>query len=269
MLLPRGPPEPVPTTTTTTSKPTTTETTPTTPKTTQRTATTPTTTSKTTTSSVASPTATRTATLPEVGYLSPSGLADLVKVATSMTYQWTSDAEVWRYSYEVLGEETVEGVGTWKVKVQFTNEETQDFTVWISQIDGAVKQAEVGGSTVTGEMAGYMEGTLGVLMVPFVAFGGYGWAWQEYWRVPSDIGIVTYQGSETESLGPTSLTVEKFRFDPNPLYEAAKDTKYVEWGFAKLDDLGIATHWKVENKKGEVLIFDLVSVTLAPSVLSG
>jgi len=186
-----------------------------------------------------------------------------------MTYRWTSDAEVWSYSYEVLGEETVEGVPTWKVKVQYANEETQDFTVWISQIDGAVKQAEVGGSTVTGEMAGYMQGMLGLLMVPFATFGGYGWAWQEYWKVSSEVGVVTYQGSETKSFGPTTLAVEKFRFDPNPLYEPAKDTKYVEWVFAKIGNFGFATHFKAENKKGEVFTFDLVSVTLAPGVLSG
>lgn len=186
-----------------------------------------------------------------------------------MTYKWTSGEGVWQYSYEVLGEELVEGVATWKVRVQFANEEMQNLTIWVSQVDGVVKQAEVGGTRITGEMLKSFQAMLGALMVPFTAFGGYSWAWQEYWKVPSDVGVVTYQGSQTQTFGITTLTVDKFKFVPNPLYEPAKDTNYVEWGFAKMGDLGIATHFKVENKKGEVFAFDLVSVTLAPSVLSG
>ena len=116
---------------------------------------------------------------------------------------------------------------------------------------------------MTGEMAKNFEGMVGFLVVPFTTVGGYDWAWHEYWNLPANVGVVTYQERQTQSFGPTALTVEKFRFDPNPAYEPAKDMKYVEWGFAKLDSLGIATHFKVENKNGEVFAFDLVSLTRA------
>jgi len=273
MLLPKGPPQP--TTTTTTAKLTTTEMTPTTTSKTASSATSLTATKttaitpETTTKPTETVETTSTATLPEIGYVTPQNMKDLVVVATSMTYRWTSDAEVWRYSYEVLNEETVEGVATWKIKIEFANEETQNFTIWVSQVDGVAKQAEFDGTTVTGEMLKSFQAMLGALMLPLTVFGGYNWAWREYWNLPSDVGVVTYEGSQPQTFGPTTLTVDRFKFVPNPLYEPAKDMNYVEWNFAKTGNLGIATHFKGENKEGEVFAFDLVSVTLAPAVLSG
>jgi len=149
------------------------------------------------------------------------------------------------------------------VKVSFANGETQDLTVWVSQVDGSVVQVEMDGEIMTGEMAKSFEGMVGLLVMPFTTVGGYDWAWHEYWNLAASVGVVTYQGSQMQSFGPTTLIVEMFRFDPNPAYEPAKDMKYVEWGFAKLDSLGIATRFKVEMKSGEVFTFELVRVTLA------
>lgn len=269
VLLPKGPSEPTATTTPTTTTPTAT-------KTITETETETTTKTAETTTSVTSPTATETetpvtttettettspVTFPEIEYAPPSDVTDLLGVAKSMRYQWTSAEDVARYSFEVLGEESIGGVATWKVKVQFTNDDTQEFTVWISQVDGVIQQVETDGNILTGEMAKNFQAMVALLMLPFVSFEGYSWAWQEYWKLSSDVGVVTYQGSQTQSFGPTTLSVQKFRFEPNPLYEPAQDVKYVEWGFAQLDSIGVVTHFKVEENTGEVFRFDLVSVT--------
>lgn len=269
VLLPKGPVEPTATTTPTTTTPTAT-------KTITETATETTTITAETTPSVTSPTATETetpatttettettsaVTLPEIEYAPPGDVTDLLRIAKSMRYQWTSAEDVARYSYEVLGEESIGAVVTWKVKVQFTNDDTQEFTVWISQVDGVIQQAEVNGDILTGEMAKNFQAMVALLMLPFLSFEGYSWAWQEYWKLPGNVGVVTYQGSQTQSFGPTTLSVQKFRFEPNPAYEPAQNVKYVEWGFAQLDSIGVATHFKVEEKTGEVFRFDLVSVT--------
>ncbi len=268
VLLPKGPSEPTAATTPTTATPATKTITETATETTTITAETATSGTSATATETETPVAmtettetTSAVTLPEIEYAPPSDVTDLLEVAKSMRYQWTSAEDVARYSYEVLGEESIGGVATWKVNVQFTNDDTQEFTVWISQVDGVIKQVETDGNILTGEMAKNFQAMVAVLMLPFVSFEGYGWAWQEYWKLPSDVGVVTYQGSRTQSFGPTTLSVQKFRFEPNPAYEPAQNVKYVEWGFAQLDSIGVVTHFKVEEKTGEVFRFDLVSVT--------
>ena len=96
-------------------------------------------------------------------------LADLLNYIPSIEIKIT-DYEGFdgAFGYEVVGEETINDIPTWKVESKFGESgEEETYTIWAAKSDGVIQQAEIEGEMFTGTIASMLgNATFSFWMVP-------------------------------------------------------------------------------------------------------
>ncbi|MCS7105412.1 MAG: hypothetical protein NZ954_07635 [Thermofilaceae archaeon] len=149
-----------------------------------------------------------------------SRVVNLLNNVKSSEYRISnSEGEEVRVAYQILGEETVMGEESWKVKWSFRSiGEEVTVNLWISKSTGRTLQLEMNGELLSGEAAESIG--LQVLNIWF------GWIEQQSevfkmeeagkWLELTSQGRLLYLGSELRALGPSQLLVHKWRWEGYP-----------------------------------------------------
>jgi len=119
------------------------------------------------------------------------------------------------FRYEIVGDENVEGVDTWKVDFFIGEEETEtNYTIWVDKASGLTVKTFSDGMEMTGLMAN-ITGTIVFSMFNLVINS----LWDMYslqnlneWESVA-YGSINSLGTEIQQFGPTSLTVTGVEYE--------------------------------------------------------
>lgn len=195
-------------------------------------------------------------TAPQYTIVEIKNLKDLLSLVSSMEYRYTVNGNtIIVGSFEVTGSETVDGQECWVLDISYGQYQGK---VWVSKADGSVVKAVSDGESgeVTKKIA---EGFLGSFISFFTAAHP---VWYHYWQVPTDVGTITPIGSETVQLGPTTLTVNKYRLDPSPQFKQDTGLESEEVWFAVLPQNKLLFVKVIMiTEEGETIVWELTSIS--------
>ena len=139
-------------------------------------------------------------------------LSDMLGFVSSIEIHLTSDSggssATSIFSYELIGEELIEGSQAWKLNITMGDVwDLEDLTLWVDKASGDSVKIYQDGETYTGMMAN-MTGSMILLMFNVFTnlLAGYSYETMESFE-SSAYGTVTRLGTETHTYGPTTLTI--------------------------------------------------------------
>ncbi len=192
-------------------------------------------------------------------------LSDILEHIYSIDINYTSDDETGHFSYNVLGEETVDGNPAWKIEATFGEyEDEQSLTIWVDKNTGRTIKADIEGQTFTGSLAEvYGNATLGFFTGFIYAYWNQ-WTYQEILEYRgTEYGTVTPLGSKTQTFGPTPLKSWGVRYEG--LVPNEQNIRYdLEVWYAPTDFGGVMTYMSItvtEQEEHDVEI-ELQSIEL-------
>jgi hypothetical protein len=142
-------------------------------------------------------------------------LSDILNYIRAIETQLTDYEEnIVSFNYEIVGEEQIDNIPTWKVEVKFGEEgDETEYTLWVSKSTGETLKAEIEGNVFTGAYAGMFGNSTLVFWLAMTYNYWTFWDYSTIQKLPSEYGIITFLGTDQRSYGPTSLFLYKYRFD--------------------------------------------------------
>ncbi|MGQ9479303.1 MAG: hypothetical protein ACUVQ0_04675, partial [Thermoproteota archaeon] len=190
----------------------------------------------------------------------------------SIRYRFSSsDATPGEIGFRIIGDDTVNTEATWKIEWTYgeEGEEPKTMTLWISKSTGKCLKVEMEGVTYTGEYAEMFGGTM--LLVWFAWVGTYSQIWnytEVYHMEELGYGTLSFLGSELQTIGPTLLTVYKYRWEA---YSSAPEEYQgvSEWWYAPVSfgSIIVKLYWESDGDWGqmELLSIELTSPQPTPT----
>lgn len=198
-------------------------------------------------------------------------LAVLLNNVRSARYRFSIPNATVTIGLRILGDDTVGGEATWRVEWETVEEGGEPSTImlWISKSTGRCIQAEIEGVTYTGVLAEMFGGVM--LMVWFAWVGAYSeiWNYTEVYNMGQlGYGTLSFLGSELQTIGPTPLTVYKYRWEgSSSAPEGYRVTS--EWWYAPVSfgSIIVKLYWEFEGGWGqmELLSIELTSPQPTPT----
>jgi hypothetical protein len=168
-----------------------------------------------------------------------------------------------RFGYEITGEEIINGQSTWKIEfvIGFGGNESLS-TFWVSQDTGQAIKAEIDGEILEGFFVGSMANMTFWLMSAMTFTLWQEWDPDYISSEVLDYGEYTFLGSGQETYGPTTLSLEKYRY--TGIVTAPEDYRYTfEIWTAETKFGSITTYWKAESLfESEWIEMELISIEL-------
>lgn len=192
--------------------------------------------------------------------------SDILSIVPEISVRFENhEGNVAVFGYEIIGEEVIDETDTWIV--ESTISENDDgggtFKIWISKSTGKAVQVEVEGETHTQSMI--------VTPIANMTFGFFramiynSWeAWDYYALNEAPYGDVKIIGKSTETYGPTTLTVFKYKFTATQA--APEEYRYnAEVWVAPTQFGGITTYLYLDsfNETDKWFSWELQSITLS------
>jgi len=149
--------------------------------------------------------------------ISVENMADLLSYIPSIVVEYNDHNDtIGTWGYEIIDEEEVDGIPSWKVESSFGEEgDKESYVTWVSKVDGAILKVEVEGNVITGVMASMLGNVTFSFWYAMVYSYWTAWNYEELKDMP-EYGTLSYLGSSQEMYGPTSLTVFKYKFEGIP-----------------------------------------------------
>jgi|GEM_PF-5238730 hypothetical protein len=190
---------------------------------------------------------------------------DLVDYVTHIKYRWTlyegGETSIGVITFDDLGDETVNGYLCRKFNLLIeSNGDINEISGWVLKSDWTtLKKLIYDGTPVPEEYLSMYAGLIeSVVFLPYVTFFGWNIDWTQ---VTSEIGTLTSIGSESRIYGETTLTVYKWRFTPNPIYEPLKDVSSIEVWQGQIGSYYLLTYFDETKKDGDYTRFELLEFT--------
>ena len=190
---------------------------------------------------------------------------DLLVLGNYIKYQWTSSFEEDTNSitiiFEDLGDEMVESFNCRKLSLSISDTDTNIINVWVLKEDWTtIKKLEMDGEEVPNEfIISYGSFIWFSLAMPYQLFFTLDISWEE---VNSEVGILTKLSSGVIYYSDTALTVDKWQFIPNSLYQPLQELESVEIWQGRTGDYSIVSFFKVTQKNGDHVEFTLLELSL-------
>ncbi|MEM4454994.1 MAG: CARDB domain-containing protein [Thermofilaceae archaeon] len=202
-------------------------------------------------------------------------IAILLNNVKQIRYRYAdSDGNSGEMGFQVLGEETVQGEATWKVKLEVypKGKEATVATLWVSKSTGKCLQVELKGEVHTGAVAELFWSQLLVIWMTYIGTHTRTWEFAVLYNLAEGgYGRVTFLGFELRTVGPTQLLVYKWKWEG---YSSAPEPfrRVAEYWFAPTSFGNIVVKLYLESSDRqrwldiELLSIELVSPQPRPNI---
>lgn len=200
----------------------------------------------------------------EYAVIKVNTLKDLFETVSSMEIKYSTAASPPIISsYTIAGSEAINGQDCWVVEFNLSEPPTSG-TAWVRKSDGEITKATVsmGSLQFTGQDAiDFAQTYLTGFLAPFTSLDPY---WYNMATIPTDVGVIKFLGAETMNLGPTTLTVRKYRLEYSEQMKQQTGSIYQEAWFAVLPgNKGLLVRLIDMGEQGPSLDYQITSITLA------